>query len=184
MQPRLAIIFRGQGKRISAAERAAWDPRVDVYFQKNAWADRAFCLNWTRRTWRAHVEQHHTAAPPPPDETGTPPPHVASFEETLHLFGNLDGQTHEAHTTALKVETNSRPYFYPFGETDNLAPPDAGYGKDAKFETGVELGKWLDDAGNLEKWESNKLTASDRRILMAVWAASAKERVDKKYYSL
>lgn len=50
IQPRIAIIFRGQGLRISAVEKAAWDPDVDVYFQKNAWADTEFCLKWAEKT--------------------------------------------------------------------------------------------------------------------------------------
>ena len=37
-QPRIAIIFKGRGKRISTVERESWDPDVDVLFQKKAWA--------------------------------------------------------------------------------------------------------------------------------------------------
>ena len=43
-QPRISVIFRGLGKRISAVEKASWHPDVDVYFQKNAWADTEFCV--------------------------------------------------------------------------------------------------------------------------------------------
>ena len=39
-----AIIFWGTGKRISKVEKKAYDPRVDVFFQKNAWADSDFCI--------------------------------------------------------------------------------------------------------------------------------------------
>ena len=38
-QPKLPIIFWGKGKRLSAVAKASWDKDVDVYFQKNAWAD-------------------------------------------------------------------------------------------------------------------------------------------------
>ena len=48
-QPRLAVIFRGTGKRITEAEKAASDPDVDVYFQENAWADTAFSVDWVNR---------------------------------------------------------------------------------------------------------------------------------------
>ena len=48
-QPKLAIIFRGKRKRLSAVEKASWDKDVDVYFQKNAWADTEFCLEGQRR---------------------------------------------------------------------------------------------------------------------------------------
>ncbi|KAK3279172.1 hypothetical protein CYMTET_12935 [Cymbomonas tetramitiformis] len=50
-QPRLALIFRGKGLRITELEKASWDSRVDVYFQPNAWADREFCLDWAKRTY-------------------------------------------------------------------------------------------------------------------------------------
>ena len=36
-----------------------------------------------------------------------------------------------------------------------------------------QLDDWLNDEENLEKWESNSLTASDRRILMATWFSKA-----------
>ena len=35
-QPKLVIIFRGKGKRLSAVEKESWDKDVDVYFQNNA----------------------------------------------------------------------------------------------------------------------------------------------------
>ena len=38
-QLRIAIIFRGKGLRISAAEKASWHASVDVYFLDKAWAD-------------------------------------------------------------------------------------------------------------------------------------------------
>ena len=40
---RIAIIFRGKGKRISAAEYAAYHKDVDIYWQENAWADTKVC---------------------------------------------------------------------------------------------------------------------------------------------
>lgn len=42
-QPKLGIIFRGGGIRISDAERASWHPEVRVRFQKKAWADDEVC---------------------------------------------------------------------------------------------------------------------------------------------
>ena len=46
-QSKLAIIFRGKGKRLSAIEKESWDNDVDVYFQKNSWDDTEFCLDWS-----------------------------------------------------------------------------------------------------------------------------------------
>ena len=52
-----AIIFRGAGKRISKVEKKAYDPRVDVFFQKNAWADSDFCMAWAKRCFRKSLMQ-------------------------------------------------------------------------------------------------------------------------------
>ena len=41
-QPKIAVIFRGQGKRISAEERPAYHPDVLVRFQPKAWADEEY----------------------------------------------------------------------------------------------------------------------------------------------
>ena len=38
-----------------------------------------------------------------------------------------------------------------------------------KHLVGEELDKWLEDDDNLDKWESNTFSASDRRILLAQW---------------
>ena len=52
-----AIIFRGIGKRISKVEKKAYDPRVDVFFQKNAWADSDFCMAWVKGCFRKSLMQ-------------------------------------------------------------------------------------------------------------------------------
>ena len=49
-QPRIAIIFRGQGKRISLDEKIAWHQVVDVFWQCNAWADIKMSLKWVKGT--------------------------------------------------------------------------------------------------------------------------------------
>ena len=51
----------------------------------------------------------------------------------------------------------------PPNETDQVQPIDRGMGRQIKVYLGQLLDEWLDDEDNLEKWESNKLTASDRR---------------------
>ena len=42
-QPKLSITFRGQGKKISAEEKAGYHPDVLLRFQKKAWADDEVC---------------------------------------------------------------------------------------------------------------------------------------------
>ena len=57
----------------------------------------------------------------------------------------------------------------PPNETDQVQPIDRGMGRQIKVYLGQLLDEWLDDEDNLKKWESNTLTASDRRILLAHW---------------
>lgn len=79
-QPRAVLVFRGQGK-VKDEEKAAWDPRVDVYFQKNAWVDRKVASDITKKTWARHVRENHTDA-------------AGVVDETLMLLDNLDAQTY------------------------------------------------------------------------------------------
>jgi len=44
------IIFRGKGQ-ISKEEKLQYDPSVDIYWQKSAWADRSVCEQWIDRTF-------------------------------------------------------------------------------------------------------------------------------------
>ena len=57
-QPKIGIIFRSMGKRISEAEKLPWHPDVDVFFQLNAWADTKFCLEWVEKTLKSVVKEH------------------------------------------------------------------------------------------------------------------------------
>ena len=57
----------------------------------------------------------------------------------------------------------------PPNETDQVQPIDRGLGRHVKIYLGQEMDAWLDDDDNLEKWEDNKLTASDRRIFLCTW---------------
>ncbi|KAK3240628.1 hypothetical protein CYMTET_49539 [Cymbomonas tetramitiformis] len=45
-QPPLALWFRGTGKRVSEAEKAAYHPDGHVYWQKCAWVDRPSSIEW------------------------------------------------------------------------------------------------------------------------------------------
>ena len=58
-KPRVAVIFRGEGKRIYAVEKKAWDPGIDVYFQPSAWTDGGFCTEWAKKTFKPAVQGKH-----------------------------------------------------------------------------------------------------------------------------
>ena len=160
-----AIIFRGTGKRISKVEKKAYDPRVDVFFQKNAWADSNFCMAWAKRCFRKSLMQGGGGVP---------------VEESLLTLDNLHGQTTEKSKVYMKKECNTLVWYYPGGCTDALQPIDAGLGALIKVEVGKQLDIWLENGDNLERWESNALTASDRRVLLTKWVATAVDIVDNR----
>ena len=61
-----------------------------------------------------------------------------------------------------------------------MQPIDRGIGRLIKCYCGEFLDEWLEDDDNLEKWESNEFSASDRRILLAQWYCKAYHRVCNK----
>ena len=91
-----AIIFRGTGKRISKVEKKAYRPRVDVFFQKNAWADSDFCMAWAKRCFRKSLMQGRGGG---------------GAEESLLTLDNLHGQTTEKFKAYMKKECNSRVWY-------------------------------------------------------------------------
>ena len=57
-----------------------------------------------------------------------------------------------------------------------MQPIDCGLGRQVKIYMGQEMDEWLDDDKNLERWEDNSLSASDRRVLLACWYTRAVQR--------
>ena len=57
---RIAIIFRGKGKRICKDELEAYYKDVDVYWQSNAWADTEFSIQWAKKTLKPAVSDNES----------------------------------------------------------------------------------------------------------------------------
>ena len=94
---------------------------------------------------------------------------IAAPEEQSILFAdNRYGQTTEDFKRVLK-ECNTLLWRLPPKCTDEVQPVDAGYGRLFKVLVGKSLDAWLLNGDNVERWESNKLTASDRRVLITQW---------------
>ena len=55
-QPRIAVIFQGQGNRISEDKFQGWHD-IDVYFQQNAWADMEFSVVWVEKILKQVAEK-------------------------------------------------------------------------------------------------------------------------------
>ena len=158
------MIFCGTGTRVSAVEKAAWHTGVDVYWQGCVWADSGFCNSWAGNTFRKAVCGGSSAAPK---------------EQSVLFADNLYGQTTDEFKRVLKEECNTLLWLLPPKCTDEVQPVDAGYGKLFKVYVGNALDAWLLNGDNVEKWESNKLTASDRRILITQWTGEAAKQIDR-----
>ena len=156
------MIFRGTGKRITAVEKAAWHKGVEVYWQACVETDSAFCNSWAGNTYRKGVSGSSIAAPE---------------EQSILFADNLYGQTTEDFKRVLK-ECNTLLWLLPPKCTDEVQPVDAGYGRLFKVLVGKSLGAWLLNGDNVERWKSNKLTASDRRVLITQWVGEAAKQID------
>lgn len=158
-QPRVSVIFRGQGKRLSAVEKASWHADVDVYFQQNAWADTDFCVQWVNKTLKPVVQGRFVL-----------------------FVDNLTGQVADKFKEAVADAGGVCWYGLP-GATDIWQPVDAGYAELLKVKVRQEHYKWLDSEENVDKWYGvDNFTASERRILITHWVGEAyKTLLDSKY---
>eukprot|EP00903_Cladosiphon_okamuranus_P011389 g10732.t1 len=162
---RIALIFRGTGKRISRVEKAAYHKNVDVFFQKNAWADQEFCMEWAKKSYRPSLMRGRSQVP---------------RERTLLLTDNLHAQRTPPFKDYLSKHCNTLAWYFPANTTDELQPVDAGAGRMLKVEVGKQQDAWLEQSDNIERWESNDLTASDRRVLITQWVGSAMQKLDDR----
>ena len=72
-------------------------------------------------------------------------------------------------TQVLLDECQTHSHMLPPGKTDEVQPVDDGMGRQVKIYMGQFQDTWLENDDNLELWESNQLTASNRRVLIATW---------------
>ena len=154
-QPAPCIIFKGQGN-ITELERNAYPAGLVVLWQENAWIDRVLILEWAEDVMKPFVEAQLAAG-------------VADSSTRYLLFeDNLDAQKLPAYIDYLKG-ISIDDHKLPPNETDQVQPIDRGFGRQVKIYLGQQMNDWLDAEDNLEKWEGNELTASNRRILLANW---------------
>jgi hypothetical protein len=188
-QPCLAIIFRGKGTTYIGEEKRLLenivDPEtgehlpIDVYYNEKAWADPQFTIAWLKRSMKAAVSEL-----------------CGDGKPVLLLADNLSGQ--DVRASAGDIGRRARDTASSIGVewwnlvsgcTDTLQPVDAGLGRELKRMIGKISGEWLADETNLLRWEGGRvsnppqpsdvkpLAATDRRVLMATWAAIAWKRI-------
>ena len=164
-QPRLAIIFRGRG-RVKPHERQAWHPKVDVYFQANAWMDTETCMKWKQNTLKKFTEDEN-------------------LKKFVLLCDNLDAQCSDQ----FKEEVHRLDGLIWYGlknGTDVWQVVDAGVAQLLKTLISMEHHEWLDVEHNADRWfgHEHNFTASERRILITHWAGDAWEKLISPKYEL
>ena len=75
---------------------------------------------------------------------------------------------------------NTLAWCFPANTKVELQPDNAGTGRMLKVEAVRQLDIWLGQLENLDKGESNALTASRRRVLITQWVRAAMEIVDNR----
>jgi hypothetical protein len=131
-----------------------------VFYQPKAWVDRPLAVEWVEKSYSTLIKADEAAGV------------AVDGDEYLLLQDNLDAQLQPAYIAALKQQ-RTLPRWLLAGKTDYVQPVDAGLGRQMKLYIGEEMDKWLEDDDNLEKWESNSLSASDRRVLLTHWVGAA-----------
>ena len=161
-QPPIAIIFRGKGKRISKEEKQQWDTDVDVYWQKNAWADQQFCVQWAEKTLAESVSQE---------------------DRFVLVCDNLTSHKRDPFKDAIR-EIGGLIWYGEPNATDIWQPVDAGYGQQVKVMVKQAFFRWLEDDYNSDLWydATRSFTASDKRILVTKWVGDAWRKLNNVKY--
>jgi len=151
-----ALTCKGKhkGGRRTAIEKNAWNKKIPVLFQKNAWVD-ADIAKELAADFVQHKRKKHG---------------------DLWVVMSLDNLSAHVADDVKKTFADGHVFllFFPPQTTESLQPIDAGYGRSIRCHIGNLLDKWLMTDENLEKWES-KLTASERRVLMTHLVAEAND---------
>ena len=174
-QPPPCLIFRGTGQMISQREKDAYPPELVVLWQPKAWVDRPTAVGWAKQCYKKVIDADRAAG-------------VADESSRYLLFeDNLDSQGQPAYLETLSAECQTDDHKVPPNKTDQVQPVDRGLGRQLQIYMGQEEDEWLEDDENLQRYENNELTTSDRRILLAQWYCKAyqkamESRATRKYF--
>lgn len=156
-QPRIAVIFRGAGRRIRQEEKGGYDSRVDVEFQPNAWADTEYTAKWVKKTLRRIQE----------DVPGN----------SILFLDNLTAQVSEEFSSECR-KVDVKTHFFPANCTDIVQPVDHHVGINLKNKIGDMMLRMFSDDPTLEdRWlgihEAGPMPLWERRVLITKWVAEA-----------
>lgn len=174
-QPKITIVFRGQGARLSQREKDAWHKDVNVRFQPKAWFDDSLCLKYAEKEMGDICEDAKR-----------------NKRQSVVICDNLSGQTTQGFADALRVH-NCKRHLLPSGVTDELQLIDDGVGKALKNEMGNLFDTWAMEPGNLERWTAEggsaaivdgafaPMAAWEKRVLITQLAAEAWENICARF---
>lgn len=163
LQPKPIIMFRGLGRRLTEAERAAWDPRVVVKFSPKAYYNDDECLLWALNDFGPYLKMHN-------ETTNRRQGKIVLFAD------NLSGQTRDEFKQAL-AQHNCEVHYYPPGMTDKLQVIDRHIGAHIKLLMRKQRDAWLLVQENADRWFGTKNTPTlqswELRVLMTRWLGAA-----------
>ena len=133
-----------------------------MHFQKNAWADTKFCLDWSKKTFKAILKD---------------------TENFILFLDNLEAHVHESFRNSIK-DLRGITWFGVPNATNIWQPVDGGYAATLKTLINQEFFNWLHDEDNVEKWygAESHITASEKCILIMKWAGNAYCQLNRPSY--
>ena len=168
-QMKLGMIFRGKGT-VLIDERDFYHPNVHVSFSPKAWMN-----DDTARCWMDEVVEPYVNA------------NLSGGEQWLLTMDNVRTQKKKWFVRRIAAMRGTCAYG-PQGESQHWQPIDAGHlGAVLKeiargfFETWLE-GSATDGFPNYVRWQTNSLTATDKRIMLTWVYGNAYERLCSPQY--
>ena len=148
------IIFKGKGLRISTNEKKAWDSRVTVFFQANAWCDEEIMVKWINSEWNNFFLNPSTPV-----------------SDGKILVADIHRAQQTENVKRLLARCKTKLVNIPGGCTSLLQPVDVSFNGPFKAHVRAMSEKHLNE--NLDKYTDGKISASERRILMTKWVGEA-----------
>lgn len=127
--------------RRKSIEKLAWDTRVPMHFQKNAWVDAETMVNIAKE-FAEHVRKKHNG-----------------LWVLLHC-DNLSAQVSDI-VKAIFAAGKVFVCYFPPNCTESVQPIDAACGRSMRCKIGDLLDKWLMQESNVAQWEGQRVLLSD-----------------------
>ena len=150
------MVFKGRGA-VKAKEEGGYHPDVHVYFQENAFVDLPVLLEDVESRLKPYFAERF------PDGDST----------HIHFLDNMKAQKKTEYVAKLRAVVKGKSAYGPAYLTHAWAPLDRGHlNAVLKALAKEKFAKWMEqpsasdpNISNWKKWEDNKYTASEKRVL-------------------